>query len=159
MNDLINQLTNVMMTMVVMRTGMGMVAPVLPQAVSPFKDKVVLIRRLLHDIRRSYPDNLELASVITRIDSELDVVDQELSGWIPQRAQTDRSSELGTVMQSLDKSIAEEYLAMAAYNQRAGEARALNYEDVAKLYEHIKDEEKHHVSEFEKKASEIIRRS
>lgn len=52
------------------------------------------------------------------------------------------------IIEDLTKSRDEENEAVGNYAERAGRARRAGREDIAQMYEHIMDEERHHLSEI-----------
>lgn len=53
-----------------------------------------------------------------------------------------------SVVGDLEKSREEEMKAVGDYASRAGRARRAGREDIAQMYEHIMEEERHHLSEI-----------
>ena len=53
-----------------------------------------------------------------------------------------------SIIEDLKKSHEEEMKAVGDYASRAGRARRAGREDIAQMYEHIMEEERHHLSEI-----------
>ncbi len=53
-----------------------------------------------------------------------------------------------SIIEDLEKSREEEMKAVGDYASRAGRARRAGREDIAQMYEHIMEEERHHLNEI-----------